>query len=306
MAHPNEDLIRRGFDAFAKGDVDTLRELIDQDAVWHAPGRNPLSGDYRGVDAILGLFARLAELTGGTFRADVHDVVANDDHAVAIYATRGEREGRTLENRNVLVSHIRNGKFTESWLMSDDQYAADEFFSDLGAGRSALGEATASVGGLPSLQAGPSEAPLGHVWGMKHGTARTTAVPSGQSCSGLDQRRRLRAAAFARACRVWHAPGRRSALAGGASPLPGRARDRRSRSGRLRRSRPSAASACAPSSRRWTLVPSWNTETMTYGVRRTGSVPTVRELCVLPPGKRSSGRSSTGIESTQPAGTSSR
>jgi len=129
MAHPNEELTRRDFDAFAKGDVDTLRELFDQDAVWHAPGRSPLSGDYRGVDAILGFFARLAELTGGTFRTDVHDVVANDEHAVAIYATRGEREGRTLENRNVLVSHIRNGKIAEAWLMSDDQYAADEFFS---------------------------------------------------------------------------------------------------------------------------------------------------------------------------------
>ena len=32
-------------------------------------------------------------------------------------------------------------------------------------------------------------------------------MPSGQLCSGLDQRRRLRAAAFARACRVWHARG---------------------------------------------------------------------------------------------------
>jgi hypothetical protein len=32
-------------------------------------------------------------------------------------------------------------------------------------------------------------------------------VPSGQLCSGPDQRRRLGAAAFARACRIWHARG---------------------------------------------------------------------------------------------------
>ena len=129
MTHPNEELVRRAFDAFTKGDVNTLRELTDQDAVWHNPGRNQLSGDYRGVDAILGSFAKTAELTGGTFRADLHDVVANDEHAVSIYVTRGERDGRTLEARQVLVSHIRNGKLTEAWLMSEDQYAADEFFS---------------------------------------------------------------------------------------------------------------------------------------------------------------------------------
>jgi uncharacterized protein len=81
------------------------------------------------VDAILGFFAKTAELTGGTFRADLHDVVANDDHTVAIYVARAEREGRTYENRNVLVQHIRNGKLVETWLLSDDQYAADEFFS---------------------------------------------------------------------------------------------------------------------------------------------------------------------------------
>ena len=129
MAHPNEELTRRGFDAFAKGDVDTLRELFDQDAVWHVPGRNQLSGDHRGIDTILGLFAKIAELSGGTFRIDLHDVVANDEHAVGIYVSRGEREGRTLEDRNVLVSHIRNSKIAEAWLLNDDQYAADEFFS---------------------------------------------------------------------------------------------------------------------------------------------------------------------------------
>jgi uncharacterized protein len=129
MAHPNEGIVRSGFDAFAKGDVDTLRQLFDQDAVWHVPGRSPLSGDHRGMDAILGFLARTMELTGGTFRAEVHDVVANDEHAVAIYVTRGEREGRTLESRDVLVSHIRNGKLAEAWLLSTDLYAVDEFFS---------------------------------------------------------------------------------------------------------------------------------------------------------------------------------
>jgi ketosteroid isomerase-like protein len=33
MAPPNEELVRGGFDAFAKGDMDTLRQLFDQDAV---------------------------------------------------------------------------------------------------------------------------------------------------------------------------------------------------------------------------------------------------------------------------------
>ena len=129
MAHPNEELVRRGFDAFSKGDGDTLRELFDPDAVWHAPGRSRLSGDHRGVDDILDFFARTLELTAGTFRIELHDVVANDEHAVALYVARGEREGRSLEDKSVLVIHVRNGRFLETWQHSEDQYAADEFLS---------------------------------------------------------------------------------------------------------------------------------------------------------------------------------
>ncbi len=129
MAHPNEELVRRGFDAFNSGDVNTLRELFHQDAVWHAPGRNPVAGDHQGVEAILGFFARTMERTGGTFRVELHDVVANDEHAVAIYVSRGQREGRTLDIKNVLVSHIRNGRLTETWQLSEDQYTADEFLA---------------------------------------------------------------------------------------------------------------------------------------------------------------------------------
>jgi uncharacterized protein len=129
MAHPNEELVRRGFDAFNTGDVNMLRELFHQDAVWHAPGRNPVAGDHQGVDAILGFFARTMEVTGGTFRVELHDVVANDEHAVAIYVSRGQREGRTLDNNTVLVSHIRNGRLAEAWQLSADQYAADEFLA---------------------------------------------------------------------------------------------------------------------------------------------------------------------------------
>ena len=58
--------VRSAFDAFAKGDVDTLRESMDQDAVWYVPGRNQFSGDHRGVDAILGFFGKTMGLSGGT------------------------------------------------------------------------------------------------------------------------------------------------------------------------------------------------------------------------------------------------
>ena len=37
MAHPNEDLLRRGYDAFGTGDMETLAALLADDIVWHFP-----------------------------------------------------------------------------------------------------------------------------------------------------------------------------------------------------------------------------------------------------------------------------
>jgi hypothetical protein len=40
-----------------------------------------------------------------------------------------ERAGRTLQDNNTLVFHVRDGKVTEVWEYWSDQYAADELFA---------------------------------------------------------------------------------------------------------------------------------------------------------------------------------
>src|SRR6266511_3374360 len=89
----------------------------------------PAGGDYKGIDQVMGLFARLFELTGGTFRLEVHDVLANDEHGVVLATAKAEKGGKTLSDNGVQVFHLRDGKVTESWLHPSDQYEADEFFS---------------------------------------------------------------------------------------------------------------------------------------------------------------------------------
>jgi uncharacterized protein len=129
MTHPNEELMRKGYAAFAAGDLDTVRSLFSDDIVWHAPGRNLLSGDYVGADAVLGSFAKTFELTQGSFRIDIHDMVVNDDHVVALVKATADRNGKHLEDNSVQVWHVKDGKATEQWLYPGDPYAADEFWS---------------------------------------------------------------------------------------------------------------------------------------------------------------------------------
>lgn len=129
MTHPNEELLREGFAAFSRGDMGAVRQYFAEDIRYHFPGRSPIAGDYEGVAEVLDFFRRDFEGTGGTLRVEVHDVLANDEHGVALIAVRGEREGKQLHQNYVEVFHLRDGRATETWIHPADLYAVDEFWS---------------------------------------------------------------------------------------------------------------------------------------------------------------------------------
>lgn len=129
MAHPNEELIRKGYDAFSRGDLDTVLSIFDDDIRWHVPGRSALAGDYRGHEEVTKFFGNLFERSGGTFSVELHDVLANDEHAVALAILRGERDGQAYAGMAAHVWHVRDGKAIEFWTASTDQYGADEFWA---------------------------------------------------------------------------------------------------------------------------------------------------------------------------------
>jgi ketosteroid isomerase-like protein len=130
MAHPNEDLVRAGYAAFQTGDLDAVQRQWTDDIRWHAPGRGPLSGDYVGAQQVMQLFGQLFELSGGTFRFDLHDVLANDEHAVGLLTIHAERAGKPELNDNMTqIFHIRDGKISEVWSQQTDLQASEEFWS---------------------------------------------------------------------------------------------------------------------------------------------------------------------------------
>jgi uncharacterized protein len=128
MTNANEDLIRSGYEAFGVGDFDAVLALLADDITWHAGGSNQLAGVYHGRLEVMGMFGLLLEMTGGTFRLEVHDVLANDTHGVVLVTTRAERGGQALVSRRVDIWHVADGKATEFWTFSEDQAQLDEFY----------------------------------------------------------------------------------------------------------------------------------------------------------------------------------
>lgn len=128
--HPNATRIRQLFAAFRAGDVAAIRDAIDEDAVWHFPGRaGALAGSHRGHAGIFAFLARVGALTDGSFELELEDVLANDTRAVAFFRGRARRQGRELDNPTCLKIRLREGRAAEIHEFVWDVVAVDAFWS---------------------------------------------------------------------------------------------------------------------------------------------------------------------------------
>ena len=127
----NIEMARKGYTAFNEQQLDEAMATIDDSIVWHAGGENPISGEYQGKQAVMELFMKFGQLTEGTYEADIHDVLASDEHTVVIGTYTATRHGRTHSARFVDVIHpAPDGRAKEFWRFVEDQGADDEFYNE--------------------------------------------------------------------------------------------------------------------------------------------------------------------------------
>ena len=129
MTHPNESLGREANAAFGRGDLNALQSYFAEDIRWHIPGRGSLAGHHEGIAQVMGMLSKISELSGGTARLELHDILANDNHTVTLATISAERAGKHYQDNLVQVAHVQNGKVTEIWTHPADPDAAAGFWS---------------------------------------------------------------------------------------------------------------------------------------------------------------------------------
>ena len=130
--HPDVELVRGVYEALSGGELDRVGRLFAEDVVWHVGGESQLSGDHNGREQVLRFLAKLVEGSGGSLRLDLHDVVGNDRHVVALGTASGQApDGETLEWRFVHVFHVEAGEAKEVWGFEENAADADAFLSKL-------------------------------------------------------------------------------------------------------------------------------------------------------------------------------
>ncbi len=122
MTQGNADVMRAVLDAMNAGDNEAVGRYIADDVVWHYIG---------GSEPIHGKAAMAAMMSDPGFEitTKVHDVLASDDHVIALVEATAVRGGRTLVYRTAEICHLRDGRIVERWAFSDDTAAIVDFFA---------------------------------------------------------------------------------------------------------------------------------------------------------------------------------
>lgn len=130
MGDSIEEVVRAYVGAFARGDLPAAGEYLADDIVYHVGGHHSLAGDYHGRDDVLAFFKRRSARTGGTFAYTPHDLLASNDHAVAIGSVSAQRGDDAYTWNIVTVYHVRDKRVSECWIVDADPDTADSALAD--------------------------------------------------------------------------------------------------------------------------------------------------------------------------------
>ena len=126
MAHALESTIREAYAAFGRGDVDGYLKPCTEDFSFNIPGHGAIAGSWRGKDGLHELARMAMEVTRGSFREDVEDVLANDHHAIVLARHQFTRDEVLRDYRTAHVYDIRDGKLATCWEQPVDLGIFDE------------------------------------------------------------------------------------------------------------------------------------------------------------------------------------
>jgi len=128
----NLDIVRQGYAAFGRGDIQGLLNLLDPQVTWTTPGGAdvPFSGTRRGHAAVGEFFATLANTLDIT-RFEPKDFLAQGDKVVVLGDDTSivKATGKSVDHRWVHVHTVRDGKIVSFEEIGDMSAVAAELRS---------------------------------------------------------------------------------------------------------------------------------------------------------------------------------
>ena len=123
MATDNVELVRQGYAAWNRGEVDEIVDAFDEDVEWHGHPRFPEPGPYIGREAVR---RWLDDLGGAWEEISVHPLAFAErgDEVVVLVHITGRGRGSGLEVGSGIDAHVwtvRDGRILRMrWIQGDE------------------------------------------------------------------------------------------------------------------------------------------------------------------------------------------
>jgi ketosteroid isomerase-like protein len=118
----NEQIIKDLYDAFGRGDVPTILNMLAEDVDWYDPGPPAVThaGRYRGRNDVMRFFTRLGEsVVVEAFQPT--EFIAKGDRVIVLGSLRGKvkQTGLVYDNEWAMSWTLRDGRVTK-WQIFED------------------------------------------------------------------------------------------------------------------------------------------------------------------------------------------
>jgi ketosteroid isomerase-like protein len=123
----SDELATRLFEAYAAGDLDSVRGMLADDLTAYVTNAAAGVDEVRGLDAYM---ERLPDLHAAGGRLRITQVLPVDgERVLTMVEIRAERGGRELHNFAAFLAEVSEGKLAKLWMVEALPAYSDEFWS---------------------------------------------------------------------------------------------------------------------------------------------------------------------------------
>jgi uncharacterized protein len=120
------ELVQEAYAAYAAGDRAPLWAMFAPEVTFHVAGTHPLSGDYRGIEAVVRYLDTIERLNGGPGGATLDTVFADESGNLVLLESTTRHGGFDRSIGHVL--RFEHDRLVELWDNPADPEAEDRFW----------------------------------------------------------------------------------------------------------------------------------------------------------------------------------
>jgi hypothetical protein len=128
---PNQEIVDKYFEAYARHDMEAIRQVMSDDVTWYFMGQHPLAGVKKGVGEVVAFFDQMGAIMAQS-KPKMNKLITASNEKYFIecqHSSTNRDDGINLDHHSAVLWTIENGKIIEGRHFFADPAAADKYFT---------------------------------------------------------------------------------------------------------------------------------------------------------------------------------